>query len=214
MLTSSSTTGLGQGGQVLGLAVAVGMRPVGGPAGDADREEREQRGDEVGARVQRLGDEPEAAAREARAELDPHQRHRGADRDESGTSLRAHRAQRTARSGIYSPGETGERRRAPRIPTAISSPPTICTTSIVSPSRTTAKSAATNGCRFVASVAREAPIRSSDRNQRMFVIDERPERREQRAAPRPPSRAASPASASAAGRRARSRPTRAAARRR
>ena len=36
-----------------------------GRAGDANREEREQRRDEVGARVGRLGDEPEAVRREA-----------------------------------------------------------------------------------------------------------------------------------------------------
>ena len=66
-LTSSEDARLGERGEVLGLPVAVGVRAVGGTAGDADREEREQRRDEVGAGVQRLRDEAEAAAREARA---------------------------------------------------------------------------------------------------------------------------------------------------
>ena len=35
--------------------------------------------------------------------------------------------------------------------------------------RTSAKTAARNGLRFATSVAREAPIRCSERNQRMFV---------------------------------------------
>ena len=51
------------------------------------------------------------------------------------------------------------RRRASTIPAAISTPPAICSAVIVSDSRITAKIAATNGCRFVASVARAAPIR-------------------------------------------------------
>ena len=81
---------LGEGGEVLGLPVAVRMRAVGRAACHSDREEGQQRGDEVRSGVERLRDEPEAAARKARRELDPHQRQRGADRDERDTSLRSH----------------------------------------------------------------------------------------------------------------------------
>ena len=65
-LTSEQHSGLCERGEVLGLAVAVLVRAVGGPARDPDREEREERRHEIGARVQRLRHEPEAAAREAR----------------------------------------------------------------------------------------------------------------------------------------------------
>ena len=75
---------------MLGLAVAVRVAPVGGLHGEADGEEREQRGDEVGARVQRLGDEAEAAARKARAELDEHQRDGRTHGHERGAPLRGH----------------------------------------------------------------------------------------------------------------------------
>ena len=57
---------LGERREVLRLAVPVLVPASAGPAGDADREERQQRRDEVGAGVERLGDEAEAAAREAR----------------------------------------------------------------------------------------------------------------------------------------------------
>jgi hypothetical protein len=44
---------------VLGLPVAVLMRDVGRPHRDADGEERQQRRDQVGARMRRFGDEAE-----------------------------------------------------------------------------------------------------------------------------------------------------------
>ena len=93
--------GLAEGGQVLGLAVPVGMPLVGRPAGDPDREEREERGDEVGPGVNRLRDQPEAACREPSAELERDQRAGRGNRNESSTPLRAH-----ARKA------TSERRRA------------------------------------------------------------------------------------------------------
>ena len=80
--------GLAERGQVLGLAVPVGMPAVGGAAGDADREEREKRGDEVGAGVDRLGDQAEAAGREPGAELERDQRAGSGNRDERSTPLR------------------------------------------------------------------------------------------------------------------------------
>ena len=66
MLTQREDARLGERREVLGLAVAVLVAPVGRPDGDADGEERQQCGDEVGARVERLGDEAERAGREAR----------------------------------------------------------------------------------------------------------------------------------------------------
>ena len=77
-------------GKMLRLAVAVLMPLVGRADGDADREERQQRGDEVGARVQCLGDEPEAAARQARAELERDEGSRCANRNERRAALRGH----------------------------------------------------------------------------------------------------------------------------
>ncbi len=55
------------------------------------------------------------------------------------------------------------------MPPPISTPPATCSAVIRSESRTSAKTAATNGCRFAISVAREGPIPCSARNQRTFV---------------------------------------------
>jgi hypothetical protein len=88
---------------VLGLAVAELVRDVGRPRRDAKREVGEQRGDEVGARVRRLGDEPEAVGRQADAELEHDERRGGADRDERGTTLRAHAAKARRRIGFPRP---------------------------------------------------------------------------------------------------------------
>ena len=101
---------LRQCGEVLRLAVAVLVAGIGGPAGDADREEGQQRRDEVGAGVERLGDEPEAAAREAGAELERDESRRRADRDERGAALRRHAAK--ARSVPAAAPEAAERQPA------------------------------------------------------------------------------------------------------
>ena len=53
-----------------GLPVSPRVARVRRPHGDRDREEREQRGGEVGPRVRRLREEPEAPAREPCDELD------------------------------------------------------------------------------------------------------------------------------------------------
>ena len=95
---------------MLGLTVAVLMPLVGRATGDADREEREQGGDEVGARVQSLGDEPEAAAREARAELERNEGSRRADGDERRAALRGHARKA---SGSPSTSDRGGSRRTP-----------------------------------------------------------------------------------------------------
>ena len=55
---------------------------IGRPRRDAEREVRQQRRDEVGARVDRLGDEPEAVRRQAGAELEHDERRGGGNRDE------------------------------------------------------------------------------------------------------------------------------------
>ena len=52
---------------MLGLAVSVGVRGVGRAAGDADGEERQQRGDEVGPGMDRLRNQAQAAGRQARS---------------------------------------------------------------------------------------------------------------------------------------------------
>ena len=95
--------GLGERREMLRLAVPVLMARIGRTHGDSDREERQERGDEVGAGVDRLGDEPEAVRREPRRELERDERARGEDGDERGPALRAHpakpRSGQTARSG-------------------------------------------------------------------------------------------------------------------
>ena len=88
MLAAARNAGLGKRGEVLGLAVAVLVAPVGRLGGDADREEREQGRDEVGARVDRLGDQAEAVRGEADRELERDERRRRGDRHERGPALR------------------------------------------------------------------------------------------------------------------------------
>ena len=65
--------------EVLGLAVAVVVLAVGRADRDAHREQGEQRGDEVGAGVGRLGDEGERAGDEAGDELDRDEEDGGGD---------------------------------------------------------------------------------------------------------------------------------------
>ena len=66
-----------QRGEVLGLAVAVGMVAVRRPDRDAQRQERQQGGDEVGARVHGLGDQAQRAGDKAGDELERDQERRG-----------------------------------------------------------------------------------------------------------------------------------------
>ncbi len=124
---------LRQRGKVLSLPVPVLMPFVGGPAGDADREEREQRGNEIRSGVQRLGDEPEAAADETRSELECGEHRRRADRDERGSALGTHarKAMRPASAILLfcfrgrGRGAAASRRREPEFPRlgAASQPP-------------------------------------------------------------------------------------------
>ena len=67
MLTSDEEPGLGERREVLRLAVPELVRHVCGARRDAHREVREQRSDEVGARVRGFGDEAEAVRRETDA---------------------------------------------------------------------------------------------------------------------------------------------------
>ena len=99
---------------MLGLAVAVEVAGVGGLRRDADREERQQRRDEVRARVGGVGHEAEAPGGEPDRELQADEDGGRDDGRERGAALRGHAAER------YSPGGAATRRlRATRIPTAI-----------------------------------------------------------------------------------------------
>ena len=81
---------LGQRGEVLSFAVAVGVVPVGGADRDPDREERKERRDEVGAGVQRLGEEPEAPGRDPGHELQDEEARGGEHGHERDSALRGH----------------------------------------------------------------------------------------------------------------------------
>ena len=78
--------GLGERREMLRLAVAVLVTAIGGTTGDAEREEREQRGDEIGTGVNRLRDEPEAVGMQADDELERDEQCRGRDRAERGAA--------------------------------------------------------------------------------------------------------------------------------
>ncbi len=62
---------------MLGLAVTVGVLAIGRAPGDAHREERQQRRDQVGRRMNRLCDQPEAVGEQAHDQLDRDQGRRG-----------------------------------------------------------------------------------------------------------------------------------------
>ena len=113
-LTSDERARLGQRRQVLGLAVAVLVLLVGRPYRDADREEGQQRGDEVRARVQRLGDEPERCRSRAGGELQREQRARGRRprraRYAAAGSCRKARAERRGRRAVARRGEAMQER--------------------------------------------------------------------------------------------------------
>ena len=91
--------GLGERGEVLGLPVAEGVPAIGGPHGDGDREERQQRRGEVGPGVRGLGEQAQARARDSGDELDDDEEARGPDRDERGAPLRRHARKATASVG-------------------------------------------------------------------------------------------------------------------
>ena len=100
--------GLGERRQVLGLPVPVRVAAVGRAHRHADREERQERGHQVGAGVRRLREEAEAARGQARHELERDQDDGGRDRDERDPALGAHRVQANLGRGCPAPPDTGE----------------------------------------------------------------------------------------------------------
>ena len=90
---------------MLRLPVAVLMARVGRPDRYPDGEERQEGGDEIGARVGRLGEKAEAPSRKPGDELDPDQHQRGRDGHEGDAPLRAHGQRLT-----WVRGESGDRR--------------------------------------------------------------------------------------------------------
>ena len=81
--------------EMLSLPVAVLVARICGPHGDTDGEERQQRGDEIGAGVRGFGDEAEAVRGEAGAELERDERERCEHRPERGFPLGLHGGKRT-----------------------------------------------------------------------------------------------------------------------
>ena len=86
--------GLRERRQVLRLAVTELVRHVRGAGRDPDGEVREQRGDEVGARVGGLGDEAEAVRREADGQLQDDEDGSRGDREERRAALWRHVSRR------------------------------------------------------------------------------------------------------------------------
>ena len=82
--------GLGQRRQMLRLPVTIGVAGIGGAPRDADREEREERRDEVDAGVRRLREQTEAVGRDACGDLERDQRAGCKHGDERGAALRTH----------------------------------------------------------------------------------------------------------------------------
>ena len=66
------------------------MSDVGGPSRNPDGEERQQGSDQIGAGVQRLGDQAEAVRRKPDAQFQREERRGRDDRDERGSALRSH----------------------------------------------------------------------------------------------------------------------------
>ena len=86
---------LGKSGEMLGLPVSVLVRDIRRSYRDTDREERQQRRDEVGSRVQCLRDEAQAVRGEACAEFEQDEQDGRDHRDERRPSLRIHPASET-----------------------------------------------------------------------------------------------------------------------
>ena len=72
---------------MLGLPVPVRMAAVGRPRSDPDGEEGQQRGDEIGAGMRCLGDEPERMSLEPDSELERDETCGREDRDQSCSAL-------------------------------------------------------------------------------------------------------------------------------
>ena len=74
---------------MLGLAVPVVVLLVGRADRDADREQRQQRGDEIGRGVRGLGEERDRAGGEAGAELERDEERRRGDAEQRRPAPRA-----------------------------------------------------------------------------------------------------------------------------
>ena len=83
---------------MLGFAMAVLVSDIGRPHRHTDGEERQERRDQVGARMRGLRDEAEAVRRQARAELEHDQGDGRTDRDERRAPLGVHAASETERA--------------------------------------------------------------------------------------------------------------------
>ena len=105
--------GLGERAEVLRLAVPVRMADVGRPAGDPDREEGQEGGDEVRSRVGRLREKAEAARVDPRHELERDEHERREHRDESGPTLGRHAGSVAPLVAILWPWLTPPPRKAP-----------------------------------------------------------------------------------------------------
>jgi hypothetical protein len=80
---------LGQRGEVLRLAVAVVVLAIRGAHGQPHGEQREQRRDQVGGRVRRLGDQAQRPGGQAGGQLDRHEHDRGDHAEPRGALARA-----------------------------------------------------------------------------------------------------------------------------
>ncbi len=89
---------LAERGQVLRARVPVLVALIRRLARQPDREERQERGDDIAARLDPRGDQPEAAGDHARDELQQHQRSGREDRNNRGAVLGSH--PRTVAAGI------------------------------------------------------------------------------------------------------------------
>jgi hypothetical protein len=79
--------GLAERSEVLGAPVSVWMVAVGRAHPESDREERQDRGDDVAGRLDARRDETQATRDDPRAELQRDEHGRGRDRDERGARL-------------------------------------------------------------------------------------------------------------------------------
>ena len=90
---------LGEGREVLRLAMSPGVGAVRGAHRHPESEEGQEGGDEVRPGVQRLGDESQAVGRETDGELERDEERRGEDRDERGAAGGRHIGMFSRREG-------------------------------------------------------------------------------------------------------------------
>ena len=103
---------------MLCLTVPVRMADVCRPAGHAEREEREERRDEIGSGVHRLRDEAEAVRGETRRELERDECDRNQQNDEGGRRPVTCEARRRQHRAFADGGDRRHASRPPRRPQA------------------------------------------------------------------------------------------------